>query len=122
MKKPPVFRRIRARWNELKKLEPGKRFETVYRKQKDKPLGAKIAFFGLAVVMFAAGVLFAFIPGPAVLFFALSAALLSTQSRWVARKMDQGEVWGRTTLKTLRARWKKKRRERELRQRARHAG
>jgi hypothetical protein len=78
-----VFTRIKQTLQRLKKHEPGERFGAFYREQKDKPLGVKIAFFVLAFVSFGIGVVLAFIPGPAVLFFALTGALLSTQSRFV---------------------------------------
>ena len=68
-----------------------------------------------ALLSFAIGVVLAFIPGPAVVFFALTAALLSTQSHWLARKLDRGEL-------VVHALWRKqrrRRRERRARQRAR---
>jgi hypothetical protein len=43
-------------------------------------------------VAFALGVVLAFIPGPAVLFFALAAVLVATQSRWLAERLDRAEV------------------------------
>jgi hypothetical protein len=104
-----MFRKLKATWTALKKHEPGTRFEAFHREQKRKPVWVKVLFSGLALVAFAVGVVLAFIPGPAVLFFALSGALLSTQSRWVARALDKGEVWARKTLASLRAWWRRKR-------------
>jgi hypothetical protein len=48
-------------------------------------------------------VVLVFIPGPAVVFFALTAALLGAQSRWVARQLDAAETGGRKWLRKLRA-------------------
>jgi hypothetical protein len=104
-----MFESIKTTWNKLKKHEPGERFGAFYREQKDKPPWMKVAFIGLALLSFAAGVVFAFIPGPAVLFFALSGALVSTQSRWVAERLDQGEVWGRKAFASVRSWWRHKR-------------
>jgi hypothetical protein len=105
-----LFRKIKATWKQLKEVEPGERFQTFHEKQARKPAWVKVAFFALAFVAFGVGVVLAFIPGPAVVFFALSGALLSTQSRFVARALDRGEVWGRKRLGELRAWWRRKRR------------
>jgi hypothetical protein len=104
-----MLRRLTALWKKLKMLESGERFQTFYREQRDRPPAVKAAFFGIAVASFAAGVVFAFIPGPAVLFFALSGALLATQSLWVARGLDASEIWGRKTLDSIRKRWRRRR-------------
>jgi hypothetical protein len=56
----------------------------------------------LALLSFAIGVVLAFIPGPAVVFFALSATLLATQSLRVARILDRTEVWLRSQRAKLR--------------------
>jgi hypothetical protein len=115
-----MFRTIKATLRDLKRHEPGTRFEAFHRTQQQKPVWVEVAFFVLAFVAFAAGVVFAFIPGPAVLFFALSGALLSTRSRFIARNLDKGEVWGRKKLTELRAWWQRKRRG-NGRRKARHA-
>ena len=59
-----------------------------------------------AASCFAVGVVLAFIPGPAVVFFGLTAALSATQSRWVAERLDHAELY-------LRALWKRWFRSRE---------
>jgi hypothetical protein len=104
-----VFADMKKALQRLKKHEPGERFGAFYREQKDKPFWVKVAFFGLAFVSFAVGVVLAFIPGPAVLFFALTGALLSTQSRFVARTLDKTEVWARKAFASVRAWWKHRR-------------
>jgi hypothetical protein len=104
-----MFTTLKKELHQLKNHEPGERFGAFHREQKDKPFSVKVAFFGAAFVSFAVGVVLAFIPGPAVLFFALAGALLSTQSRFVAVKLDKGEVWGRKTFASIRAWWRRKR-------------
>lgn len=98
-----MFSRIRAEWAEFKKTEPGKRFQTVHDKQQETmPAWAGPLYIGGAIVSLGVGVVLVFIPGPAVLFFALAAGLLATQSKWVAAKLDAGEVWARKTWQRLR--------------------
>jgi hypothetical protein len=107
--RPTVLSKLRKQWNDLKRQRAGERFQYVHDQQKDKSVAVKVAYASAAVLMFGAGVVFAFIPGPAVLFFALSAALVATQSAFVARLLDKGEVWGRAQLSRLRAWWRSRR-------------
>jgi hypothetical protein len=105
-----VLSEIRESWEGLKAQAPGERFEWFHQRQSTKGLGAKVLYVVLAVVFFGVGVVLAFIPGPAVLFFALSAALVGAQSLWVARLLDRGEVKGRRAWESLRARWRGRKR------------
>ena len=119
-----TWKNVRKTFERLKKHEPGERFGAFHREQEHRPVWVKIAFFALAVVAFAVGVVLMFIPGPAVVFFALALALISTQSRFVARALDKGEVRGRKILASLGLWWRRKR-ERgsgERRPRERKAG
>ena len=105
-------RQLRKGWTELKASQPGERFEDAYHRQKRTGQGRSAAERLLrpilALLSFAIGVVLAFIPGPAVVFFALSATLLATQSLRVARALDQTEVW----LRLQRAKLRKKLRAR----------
>ena len=100
---------LRKQWRELKSLPPGKRFQSFHQAQEKKGIGVKIAYAVLSVVLFGLGVLFAFIPGPAVVFFALCAAALAAQSAWIARQLDRGEVKGREVAHRLRDAWRQRR-------------
>ena len=114
-----TWNNVKKSFERFKKHEPGERFGAFHREQEHRPVWVKVVFFALAFVAFAVGVVLMFIPGPAVVFFALSLALVSTQSRFIARAMDRGEVRGRKILASLRLWW---RRRRERRARARKAG
>jgi hypothetical protein len=109
-------KRWQERWKALKAAEPGTRFEAAYERQhqKDKERSKLVRWLRpfFAVISFAIGVVLAFIPGPAVVFFALSAALIATQSRPVARFLDRAELWSRHHWTKLRARWRRFRSER----------
>jgi hypothetical protein len=100
-----MFSRIRGEWNELKKAEPGTRFQAFHDKQQElMPAWARPLYIGGAIVSLGVGVVLAFIPGPAVLFFALAAGLLAAQSAWLAKKLDRGEVGARRFWARLRHR------------------
>ena len=102
-----MLRRLKTLWKRLETLEPGRRFQTFHREQRDKPPAVKAAFFAVAIACFAVGLVFVLIPGPAILFFALGGALLATQSLRVARVLDATEIWGRKTLDSIRERWRR---------------
>jgi hypothetical protein len=106
----------RAQWNEFKHWPPGERFEKFHQKHRDNgSRWARPLFLLGAFVSFAIGFVLVFIPGPAIVFFALTAALLATQSSWVAGHLDRAELQVRRTLRWLRA---KRDRRRARRRRA----
>jgi len=104
-----VLTHIKDRWRELKQCEPGERFEKFYLAQQHRSHWVKVAYVAVAIALLPIGVLFAFIPGPAVLFFALSAALFATQSLWLARRLDRGEVALRNAWLAARGWWRARR-------------
>lgn len=101
-----MFTHMKERWSELKHYAPGERFEKFHEAQQHRPRWVHIAYLAAAIVLIPVGVLFAFIPGPAVLFFALSAALFATQSLWLARQMDRAELALRAGWMNARNRWR----------------
>jgi hypothetical protein len=106
---------MKKRWKEIRKLPPGDRFEMFYEKRRERDRGKpwlRVLYLGGALVAFAIGVVLAFIPGPAVVFFALSGALLATQSRKVARGLDWAEVKLRRVASRLRTAWRRMRGQR----------
>ena len=104
-----MFSHLKARWSELKHFAPGERFESFYQAQQHRARWVHLAYIAAAVVLIPVGVVFAFIPGPAVLFFALSAALFATQSLWLARKLDRAELALRKGWLDFRAWWRSRR-------------
>ena len=100
---------IKDRWRELKQFAPGERFEKFHLAEQHRSHWVKFAYLGVAVALLPIGVLFAFIPGPAVLFFALSAALFATQSLWLARRLDRGELALRNAWLVIRGWWRARR-------------
>ena len=87
---------LKQQWHGLQRSSPGHRFQNRYasaRRQRDRvPTWQRILQLGLAMVLVAAGVVFVFIPGPAILFFALAGAMLASESRAVARGLDWTEL------------------------------
>jgi hypothetical protein len=104
---------LKQAWLELKSGEPGKRFSAVYERHGRQHTGwTRVLYLSVALISFLIGVVLAFIPGPAILFFAITGALLATQSRWVARELDAIEL----KLRDLWQRWQARRaRSRERR-------
>jgi hypothetical protein len=101
-----MFARARHMWTELRRWPTGRRFRRFHRDHAHHRTGwARCLTWIVALVSLAIGVVLMFIPGPAVVFFALTCALLATQSRWMARWLDRSEF-------RLRAVWRRYRRRR----------
>lgn len=83
---------IRTQWQTLKRGRPGRRFRDRYeasrRGASRGTLVQRILRIIIAVVAVAIGFVLVFMPGPAVLFFAVAGALLASESRGVAGFMD----------------------------------
>ena len=109
-KRSSMFGHLRSQWRDLRSYSPGERFEKFREAHRDESVPAKIAYVGLSLVAFAIGVVLVFIPGPAVVFFALSAALTATQSLWAARKLDQAELLLRRAAGAVRSWWRRRHR------------
>jgi len=90
---------------------PGQRFQNKYkaahRKDAHTSPGARILRVALAVVAIALGVVFVFLPGPGVVFFALAGALLAPESRLLAAALDWTELKIRAGLAWAKRIWKK---------------
>ena len=71
-----MFDRLREKWHRLEQAPPGERFQRFHDEEQKRPHWVRIVYLVLAVALIPVGVLFAFIPGPAVLFFALCMYLL----------------------------------------------
>ncbi|HET9929606.1 MAG TPA: hypothetical protein VFQ35_02915 [Polyangiaceae bacterium] len=103
-----MLERLRHKWQRLKQAPPGERFERFHDEERNRPAWVRVIYLVLAIALIPVGVLFAFIPGPAVLFFALSAGLFAVQSAWVAARLDRLEVAIRSQIRRLRAAYRRR--------------
>lgn len=103
--------RLKRQWAALQRARPGRRFEERYeaaqRKENRASFLARVVRFTIATAALAVGVVLVFIPGPAVLFFAIAGALLASESRGVARFLDWSEVKIRAVLRWAQRTWKR---------------
>ena len=103
-----MLERAKRTWQELKGSPAGHRFEMHHRRERERhggssPLRRAISLVA-AIASIGIGVVLVFIPGPAILFFAIAAALLAAQSLAVARALDWTELEARAAWRALR-RW-----------------
>jgi hypothetical protein len=100
---------IRERWRELQRGRPGRRFQDWYERARGstRPMGAvrRIAFFVLAVLCLAIGLVLVVIPGPAIPFLLISGGLLALESRPIAKAMDWAEIQTRGVWRWGLRRW-----------------
>jgi hypothetical protein len=97
---------LKKRWEIFKRDPPGQRFLRQYARHQARAKDSKLARFLiplLALLSFAIGVILAVIPGPAFVFFGISAALIAMQSERAARAFDRLELSIRKKRGKLRA-------------------
>lgn len=103
--------KLKRQWEVLKRGKPGRRFVERYRaaqrKENRATLATRIVRFTLATLAIALGLVFAVIPGPAILFFAIAGALLASESEVVARFLDWSEVKIRAVVNGAKRIWKR---------------
>jgi hypothetical protein len=106
-----MFDRFKTQWEQLKASRPGHRFRDRYERNQKSHNGPKVFWrvvrVAAATGLIALGVVFVFIPGPAILFFALAGALLSTDSLPVAKLLDWIEVHARRIGAKVRRVWRR---------------
>jgi hypothetical protein len=101
--------KLREKWRQLQRGQPGRRFQDRYERSRhtrhNKPWYLRFLKITLALVLILIGLALTILPGPAVVFFALGAALLANQSRPLARLLDWTEVKARQVLAAVRNWW-----------------
>ncbi len=103
--------RVKTVLRQLMAWPPGRRFRNFHHAHAERCSGwTRCWFVAAAVISFAIGVVLAFIPGPAVVFFALTCALLAVLSPWAARRFDVLELYLHRYYRRFR-RWRARRRD-----------
>ena len=104
-----MLARLRQELKTLRAGTPGHRFRARYdRHQRSEESQRWLHRAGRllgAAVAFVVGVVLVFIPGPAIVFFALAGALLASDWLWVARLLDWSEVKLRRVWEWARRFW-----------------
>jgi hypothetical protein len=94
---------------ELRRGRPGHRFRVRYEHaQREKPrfrTARRVVLIVGAALCFAIGLVLVVMPGPAFVFFILAGGLLATESKTVARLMDDSEVLVRKILAWAKHTW-----------------
>ena len=78
-------------WRHFKNDRPGHRFRNHHRRMKERPKRYSVAAVIAGLVLIAGGVVLLFVPGPGTIVIAFGLALLASQSRRLAHKMDRAE-------------------------------
>jgi hypothetical protein len=100
--------KARATWEEMKHDPPGKRFQKHYhRRHEEGEKKGRGRHYLLVIGLVLVGVVLVFIPGPAVVLFALAAALLAEDSLRIAKALDWLEVRIRRLIARARGTWKR---------------
>lgn len=104
-----MIKRMKAWWSELKRGQPGSRFEEQYDKERRETRSSVGRVFRIIAgcLLFPVGVFFLAVPGPGLLVIAVGAVLIAREFRFAARVLDALEVRGRQVLQWTRRRWRR---------------
>ncbi len=86
-----VMAKLAAEWHSFRADLPGERFRHHYERSQHMSHAARIARAAIGVLLVAIGIILLFIPGPGLLVGFFGLALLSSQSRALARVLDRVE-------------------------------
>lgn len=101
--KQKLTAQLRRRWQKIKAIPPGKRFqERYYRRQNKREQRSQLKkivlmLFGVAIILF--GMFLWFVPGPGWLTIFVGAAIIAGESLIIARLLDWLEVKLRKVFK-----------------------
>ena len=102
---------FKQHYRAFRESPPGRRFTDLYERRKASSRGrfrpARILIVTLGLVFVAAGFFFLVMPGPGLIPTFIGFALLSMESRWMARWLDRGELLARKWGPPLKARWER---------------
>ena len=101
---------LKRHWGEFQKGTPGRRFQERYERNRNSR-GQRSLFWrfiqpAMGILLFAAGIIFCFIPGPGLPLIIIGATLLAERSRPIARAMDWTELHVRKALRWARRWWR----------------
>ena len=103
---------FKQRWRDLKRGQPGRRFQDRYAAAKKyraddswAQRGRRLIRLLVALAAIVIAVFLMFLPGPAVLFYFLAGTLLAPESIYLSRLLDWGEVRLRSLVKWGRHLW-----------------
>jgi len=101
-----VLESLKQEWRDFRDAAPGERFAAYHQRVKRASTGSRVARIGLGVLLMAAGVVMLFVPGPGILFMVFGLACFGGESRWIAQRLDKGELKARAGWRWLKTRWR----------------
>ena len=100
---------LKARWRELRRGEPGRRFRSRYERRRSAHGGTARKCFVciLGALIALAGIVLMPLPGPGILIVAFGALLMAEGSLTVAKALDALELRVRPLFLRLLAKWRR---------------
>lgn len=104
-----MLKRLKDYWAELKRGQPGSRFEEQYEKSRGGQQSGPGRFVRVAggMLLIPAGLFFLAVPDPGLLIMLFGAVLIAREFRFAAVALDGLEVRGRQLFEWGRRRWRK---------------
>jgi hypothetical protein len=86
---------VKRQWRQLREAEPGERFEEAHERHRIDNHAVRVFVICLGVFLLVAAAVTFWVPGPNFVGVLLGLALVATQWRFVAKRLDRLEVLGR---------------------------
>lgn len=104
-----MFEGFKESLHEFRQAAPGERFkERYYRRRKTKrSIAQKLLYIGGGLLLFAAGIVFLFIPGPGTIILLIGSGLIAQESLPGARTLDWAELRIRKVIQVLIQAWRR---------------
>jgi hypothetical protein len=104
-----MLKRLKKYWSDLKRGEPGSRFEEQYEKSRGRKRSGvgRVLRVASGLVLIPAGLFFLAVPGPGLLIMLFGAVLIAREFEFAARALDAMELRGRQLAKWAQRRWQK---------------
>jgi hypothetical protein len=101
-----MMRSLSDEWHRFRADPPGERFYNHYERARRGPKAKRVLQLVVGLVLTAAGIVMCFVPGPGLLVIVFGLALLSGQSRGLARRLDRLEPAIRRVGRRVKRRWR----------------
>lgn len=95
---------MRKSWRDLKKDEPGHRFQNRFKRSHKKGGASRVVKLAIGGVLIVAGIVLLVIPGPGSVLIVIGVALIAEESEKMARALDKIELRLRRWVRAFRGR------------------
>jgi hypothetical protein len=103
-----MFERFKESWSDLKRGEPGSRFQEQYEERREEGRGiGRVLRIIAGFILIPVGIFFLAVPGPGLVVIAIGAVMIAREFRFAAQVLDGFEVRARKQFEWAQRRWRR---------------